>query len=124
MLKAVLNMLLVKRLGIAGITLSTSLVTLFNAVLLGILISKQIKMDYRSLFKNFCKMIVAGSVTLVICLGLRFMMDKIQMQAQLLEILKICTVGFLCIIIYIGLNLLFRNEYVLELKNRLVKAKK
>ena len=52
------------------------------------------------------------------------MMDKIQMQAQLLEILKICTVGFLCIIIYIGLNLLFRNEYVLELKNRLVKAKK
>ena len=117
-------MLLVKRLGIAGITLSTSLVTLFNAVLLGILISKQIKMDYRSLFKNFCKMTVAGSVTLVICLGLSFMMDKIQMQAQLLEILKICTVGFVCIIIYIGLNLLFRNEYVLELKNRLVKAKK
>ena len=123
-LKAVLNMLLVKRLGIAGITLSTSLVTLFNAVLLGVLISKQIKMDYRSLFKNFLKMVVAGAITLVACYALSFAMDKIQMQVQLLEILKICTVGLVCIIIYIGLNLLFRNEYVLELKNRLVKAKK
>ena len=123
-LKAVLNMLLVKRLGIAGITLSTSLVTLFNAVLLGILISKQIKMDYKTLFKNFMKMVIAGIITLVVCLAIALFMDTLQMQKQLLEITKICTIGLVCIIIYVGLNLLFRNEYVLELKNRLVKAKK
>ena len=60
----------------------------------------------------------------LINLAIALFMDTLQMQKQLLEITKICTIGLVCIIIYVGLNLLFRNEYVLELKNRLVKAKK
>ena len=68
-LKVFLNMLLINYLhmGIGGITLSTSLVTLFNACLLGILISKKIKMDYGILFKNLFKMCVAGVITLGLC---------------------------------------------------------
>lgn len=123
-LKVLLNMLLVKRLGIAGITLSTSLVTLFNAVMLGILISKHLKLDYKSLFKNFVKMCIAGIITFFICFILSKMMDGLIINTTLLEIIKICTIAVVCIIIYIGLNLIFRNEYVIELKNRLVRNKK
>ena len=80
--------------------------------------------NYKTLFKNFMKMVIAGIITLVVCLAIALFMDTLQMQKQLLEITKICTIGLVCIIIYVGLNLLFRNVYVLELKNRLVKAKK
>ena len=118
-LKAVLNILLVERMGIGGITLSTSLVTLFNAVVLGIFILKKIKLDYRSLFKNLLKMAIAGFITFVCCYLLGLAMDKISIAVKLLEILKICTIGSVCIIMYVGLNLLFRMDYVLELKNRL-----
>ncbi len=60
--------------GIGGITLSTSLVTLFNACILGLLIKNKIKLDYKSLFKNFAKMVLAGLVTLGLswALGLWF----------------------------------------------------
>lgn len=123
-LKVVLNMLLVKRLGIAGITLSTSLVTLFNAVMLGILISRHLKLDYKSLFKNFVKMCIAGIITFAACFMLSKIMDNMPIEIHLLEIIKICTIAVVCIIIYIVLNLLFKNEYVIELKNRLVRNKK
>jgi len=123
-LKVVLNMILVKPLGIAGITLSTSLVTLFNAVMLGFLISKHLKLDYISLFKNFLKMLISGFITFVICFMLSNFMDKLNINLKVLEIIKICTIAVVCIIIYISLNLIFKNEYVIELKKRLVKDKK
>ena len=54
-LKFLANYILLTRMhmGIGGITLSTSLVTLFNATVLGILIGKKIKLNYRELFSNF-----------------------------------------------------------------------
>ncbi len=35
--------------GIAGITLSTSFITLFNATLLGLLMYKRIRLDYKNI---------------------------------------------------------------------------
>ena len=77
-LKFFLNWILISKLhfGIGGITLSTSLVTLFNAVVLGLLISKKIKMDYKSLFINLLKMLVAGIITFMICLSAAYTFDK------------------------------------------------
>ena len=59
-LKLLLNWILISKMhfGIGGITLSTSFVTLFNAVVLGIFITKKMKMDYKSLFLNLLKMTV------------------------------------------------------------------
>ena len=53
-LKVFLNWILISKMGfgIGGITLSTSLVTLFNACVLGILIVKKMRMNYRELFIN------------------------------------------------------------------------
>lgn len=76
-LKFLLNILLITKLGmgIGGITLSTSLVTLFNACVLGVLMKKKMEMDYKSLFVNLLKMVCAGAVTFAclhaLCICLR-----------------------------------------------------
>lgn len=125
-LKFFLNWLLVSKLaigdGIGGITLSTSLVTLFNATILGILIRRKIKLNYKELFKNFGKMLIAGLITLLVCwlTSLWFNQAFVMLQGKLFEAVKIIFIGLLCLILYTGLNLLFRMEYALELKNRLI----
>ena len=124
-LKVIMNILLINvlHMGIGGITLSTSLVTLFNACLLGLFISKKIKIDYKSLFKNLFKMCLAGLITFVICLVVGYEFDSIiHLPKYLHELVKIITILILCLIIYIPLNLIFKMEYAEELLNR-VKAK-
>lgn len=118
-LKAILNMLLVERFGIGGITLSTSFVTLFNAVLLGILIRKKISLNYRTLAKNFGKMCIAGITAFGICYYISAIMNSLSLSLQMLALAKICIIGLVCIIIYVGLNLLLKVDYVIELANRL-----
>ena len=109
--------------GIGGITLSTSLVTLFNATVLGILISKKIKMDYGILFKNLLKMCVAGVITFVICFVSAVAFDKfIELPKYVFEIVKISFIGILCLGIYVWLNIVFKMDYAQELFDR-VKAK-
>ena len=127
-LKVLLNMLFINvlHMGIGGITLSTSLVTLFNACLLGVLISKKIKMDYGILFKNLFKMCVAGVITFGICLAAGLGFDNyIELPKYVFELTKIFTVGLLCLAVYIPLNILFKMDYANELfervKNRFVR---
>jgi len=125
-LKFFLNWLLVAKLaigsGIGGITLSTSLVTLFNACVLGFLIRKKIRLDYKSLFKNFGKMLLAGLITLVVTysLGLWFNHAFSYLPAKIFDMTKIISIGLACLICYVYLNLLFKMEYALELTERLI----
>jgi len=124
-LKVLLNMIFINHLhlGIGGITLSTSLVTLFNATLLGFLISKKIKMNYGILFKNLLKMCIAGVITFVICFISAVAFDKfIELPKYVFEIVKISSIGFMCLGIYIWLNIVFKMDYAQELFDR-VKAK-
>lgn len=121
LLKYLLNLIFITKLnmGIAGITLSTTIITLFNAVLLGLLISKKIKLDYKNLFVNLSKMLVAGGVTLVICLELNSLINTIELPRYVFEFVKICSVGVVCFAIYLVLNLLLKMEYASELWVRL-----
>lgn len=123
-LKFFLNWLLVVKLsigsGIGGITLSTTLVTLFNACVLGILIKDKIKLDYKNLFKNFGKMAIAGVITLLVCYYVGTFFNNVHLPLKLFEILKITTIGLLCLICYVYLNLVFKMEYALELKDRII----
>lgn len=124
-LKIFLNWLLISYLhfGIGGITLSTSLVTLFNACVLGYFITRKIKMDYKNMFKNLLKMIIAGVIAFVICYIIAYEYDKIVTMAKIpFELIKILLIAFICLIIYIPLNLIMKMDYAAELFNRL-KAK-
>ena len=108
--------------GIGGITLSTSLVTLFNAVVLGALIYKKVRMDYKSLFTNLFKMCFAGAITLAVCFAVEIGFDKfVKLPKYVFELCKISTVAIVCFAVYTALNLLFRMEYATELKNRIFK---
>ena len=121
-LKFFLNWLLISKLGfgIGGITLSTSLVTLFNAVVLGILISKKIKMDYKSLFLNLLKMLAAGFLALCITTMAAVAFDKyVHLSGTLFELTKIITVFTVCILVYVPLNLILKMEYASELTQRI-----
>ena len=123
-LKFFLNWLLVSKLaiggGIGGITLSTSLVTLFNACVLGYFIKDKIKLDYKSLFSNFAKMSVAFLVTLFVCYCAGIWFNNIHLPLKLFEIVKIISIGMLCLIVYTYLNLLYKMDYAVELKARLL----
>lgn len=120
-LKALLNYILILKLdmGIAGITLSTSFVTLFNAVFLGLFIHKRIKLDYKPLFWNFGKMLVAGALTFGLCVFVSLMFNNIELPKYVFEGVKILVISILCLGVYSGLNLLFKMDYARELVNRI-----
>ena len=121
-LKFFLNILFITKMhmGIGGITLSTSLVTLFNAFVLGILMNKKMKMDYKSLFVNLLKMVVAGMITFAICLVGALAFDKcITLPHGIFELVKILAIFVLCMVVYIPLNLVMKMDYANELANRI-----
>lgn len=123
-LKVLLNYLFINvaHWGIGGITLSTSLVTLFNACVLGYFIKKKIKMDYKSLFINLIKMGFAGFVTFILCFYCSKWFDlNIILNSGLFEITKISIIAILCLVIYVPLNLILKMDYATELFNRFKK---
>ena len=122
-LKAFLNWLLILKLnmGIAGITLSTSFITLFNATMLGLLIHKRIKLDYKSLFINTGKMLFAGFITIIAGIFICNQFNNIILPKYIFEFVKIISVIIACSIIYISLNLLLKMDYAKELIYRIKK---
>lgn len=124
-LKAILNWLLILKLnmGIAGITLSTSCVTLFNAVFLGLFIHKKIHLDYGNLFKNLAKMLFAGVLTFIICYYACLAADKVYLPKYIFELVKIIIVTILCTGIYTALIVILKMDYAQELINRFIHNK-
>ena len=122
-LKILLNFIFISKLGlgIGGITLSTSLVTMFNACVLGILISKKIKMDYKSLFVNLFKMLIAGVIALAITFISAVGFDTyVHISSGIIfGLIKIITVFSICILTYVPLNLALKMEYAGELSDRI-----
>lgn len=127
-LKFFMNVLFITKMnmGIGGITLSTSLVTLFNACVLGILMKKKMQMDYRGLFINLFKMIVAGVVAFAVCFACAYEYDKlIHLPRLSFEVIKIVVIFIVCMAVYVPLNLIMKmdyaNELALRLKSKLMK---
>ena len=120
-LKAFLNYLLILKLnmGIAGITLSTTFVTLFNAVLLGLLINKKINLAYKELFVNFVKMILSGAITFAICIFAGDWFNAIELPKYIFEAIKIITISGLCLFVYTILNICLKMDYAIELVKRI-----
>lgn len=120
-LKAFLNYLLILKLdmGIAGITLSTTIVTLFNATMLGLLIHRKIKLAYKELFVNFAKMIIAGGATFALCIFAGNWFNNLVLPKYIFETVKILAISGLCLVVYTILNLLLKMDYARELLKRL-----
>ena len=118
-IKIILNFLFVKQLGIGGITLSTSFVTLVNGFWLGLLIKKKMSMDYDIYFKNMFKMIAISVVTYFVCLGIYKVWDNHFEPTQLLLLAKIILITAVCAVVYCILAAVVRIPYMFELFDRL-----
>ena len=116
LLKFLFNYIFISKLGwqIGGITLSTSLVTLYNAVALGILISSKVKMAYKDLFINLLKMTFVGLLTL----GITFISAKMMAQYNIFVRLVVVSIEILAV--YVGLSCIFKVNYINEMLNRIL----
>ena len=123
-LKILFNYIFINIMGmqIGGITLSTSLVTLYNAIGLGVLMNKKINLDYKDLFINLAKMVAVGGISLVLCLFTAKWMETFSssINLQVFEFLRICVVSVVLSISYITMSLLLKIGYVDELKARIL----
>ena len=117
-LKFILNALFIHRLGIAAITLSTSLVTLFNAFLLGCILLKRINLDYKIYFKNLIKMLLAA----IIAFSINYILYKlwnIDRTDWLILAIKTTCIFTLSMVTYIIISVLLKIEFVGELIERI-----
>ena len=117
-LKFVLNFFFVKSLGIGGITLSTSLVTLFNATLLGIFLLKKMDMDYKLYFRNLIKMTIAAALSYLLSLVI-YKLWIIDTSNWIMLAMKTGIMLVICFSIYAVFASILRVGYVKELFGRL-----
>lgn len=117
-LKFILNAMFIEKLGIAAITLSTSLVTLFNATLLGFILLRRINLDYKVYFKNIFKMIMAA----ILAFSLNYFIYinwNIDTANWLLLAFRTFAIFALSMITYIIFAVIFKIEFVGELIDRI-----
>ena len=123
-LKVLFNYIFITVMGmqIGGITLSTSLVTLYNAIGLGVLMSKKIRLNYKDLFVNLAKMVFVGGLSLVLCLFTAKGLGKYSdiMNLQMFEIMRILVVSTVLTCSYVIMSLALKIGYVDELKERIL----
>ena len=123
-LKVLFNYLFISVMGmqIGGITLSTSLVTLYNAIGLGVLMHKKIRLDYKDLFINLAKMISIGIISFAVCFATAKIMGAVleeYMTRYIFEIFRIAVVSMVLMVTYVVLSLAFKVGYVDEVKERI-----
>jgi len=111
-LKFVFNMFLTEKFGIAGITMSTTLVTLVNATWLGLLLKKKLDMKYGIYFKSLFKTGAAAVMTYYICLFIYKITPTYNSWTEVA--LKTVLMIFICGISYIVAAFVCRVDFVLE----------
>lgn len=117
-LKFVLNSLFINKLGIAAITLSTSLVTLFNATLLGCILLKKINLQYKVYFVNLGKMLIAA----LFAFGINYLLYanwQVVSHSWTALAFKTFVIFALSMTIYVIFAAALKIEYVGELIERI-----
>ncbi len=111
-LKLILNFLLVTPMGIRGIALSTTLVTLFNATMLTFMLRKKISLGYKNLIVNCAKIFVIALVSG----SLGFMASKVYSDIFewnfITGVIKLSFVIFTMSLVYLGLSHIFKVDYI------------
>lgn len=121
-LKCILNIILVKPLGINGIALSTTLVTLFNATTLGILLRKKIRIGYTRLLKNVGKIAISATLAFLAGFITSEIFDKFVEWNFAAGVAKLTLIGLVMLLVY-GLcawftKIEYLNDLIERIKNR------
>ena len=115
LLKFLLNYVLICKMnfGIGGIPLSTTLVTLVNATLLGLMLRKKMDMRFKIYFKNLFKTAMAAGLTYVICLFV-YKLVPLDYTNWFTVAIKTGVLLILSCIIYVIFAYLFKVEFIKE----------
>ncbi len=107
--KSVMNFIFVRIFGVGGITLSTTIVTFFNMIMLGILIMPKINLEYAKFVKPLLKVSVSTFVMSVAGFMMRgaFLLGE---ESNLLIGIKLCVISIVCLGIFFVVSVLLKDE--------------
>lgn len=106
--KASMNFLFVNHLGIGAITLSTTVVTLVNFLLLAYFIRNKIDLDFKKLVTPTLKIIAVTLITSSIGFGLKACLDAAIPSTFIYLAAKLVVYVIVCIISYFVLSFIFK----------------
>ncbi len=121
LLKIIFNSIFVKFMGINGIALSTTIITLINGTLLAILIRKKITIGYREFFKQVGKIIFCAMVVFAVGYALNIFLGKILASTFILKIVKVLIVLGVILPLYLAIAHKLKIEYLEDLKEKIEK---
>jgi len=119
LLKLVFNSFLVKSMGINGIALSTTIITLINGTLLAFLIRDKISLGYRKFVSQIIKILICAIISYFIGFGLNVYLNKILPELFVLKLLKVLIVFVVLAFVYVICAYLFKVEYLKDLKEKI-----
>lgn len=102
LVKIIMNFLLVQKMGVGGIMLSTTIVTIFNMSVLGILIGKKINLDFKKFFIPVLKMSACTVVALILAIISNYAWNEyIHIQNNLINLgIKLGSIFFIMTGVY------------------------
>jgi putative peptidoglycan lipid II flippase len=108
---AVMDWLLVGPLGIGGITLSTTIVTIFNMTLLTFLLRRKVRdIKLRKLIMPSLKIVVAGSLMGILCYGLNYLWGLYFPDQTLFILAKLCVMGLIGFSFYCMMTVILKLD--------------
>ncbi len=124
-LKIFFNSILVKEYGIYGISMSTVIITLINAIILGSFIKTKMEYSFPPLFKELGKMIIIGTITAITGYYFHEFISKIIAGNIIMLIIRITITSGIAGVIYMVLSQLFKVQYaeiaLEKIKGRFIK---
>lgn len=119
LLKLIFNSIFVRFMGINGIALSTTIITLINATLLALLIRKKISIGYRAFLVQVIKIIIAAIAAFLIGSLINFVLGNLLASTFVLKIVKVSIVFVISLFVYVILAHLLKIEYLEDLKEKI-----
>ncbi len=121
--KIIMNFLLVQKMGVGGIMLSTTAVTIFNMTLLAILIRKKISLDFNKFFTPVLKMFICTIIALVTAIILNYAWNEyVHIQNNLINLgLKLSIIFTIMTGVYTIIAIKLKLEVVNLVYERLMK---
>lgn len=107
-IKTLMNFLLIKPFGIAGIALSTTIVTLVNAILLALLLKSKIKLDYLKFVQPLLKIITATVLMSIVLYYFNIYLLSLFNDDFIYLFIRLLIIAIIAVISYLGLGLLLR----------------
>lgn len=121
-INALMDWLLVGPLGVGGITLSTTIVTTFNMVLLFVLIRRKVKeFSLRKLILPTCKILVAGFFMACLCYILNSIWVLVLPDTTLFVLIKLCLIAAIGFSFYTYITILLGLEESRKMTGKILK---